>query len=54
MSNLQDISKDKRCRFIPHLVDIITPELTEYSKIESVFLIMEFEEVDLRVFMQKG
>ena len=54
MSNLQDISKDKRCRFIPHLVDVITPEVPDYSQIESVFLIMEFEEVDLRVFMQKG
>lgn len=51
MTNLREVSKEKRCRFIPHLLDIIIPDVVD---LQNIFLVMEYEEVDLRVFMQKG
>lgn len=48
MTNLREVSKDKSCKFIPHLLDIILPDVVD---MQNIFLVMEFEEVDLRVFM---
>lgn len=31
MQNLQEISKDKRCNFIPQLIDIVTPEISDHK-----------------------
>ena len=55
MTNLREVSKDKQCRFIPQLIDIIIPDVgADFTQMEAIFLVMEYEEVDLRVFMQKG
>lgn len=53
MMELRNISKGRKCQYIPNLLDIITPEVKDHTLLNEIFLVMETGELDLRSFMRK-
>jgi mitogen-activated protein kinase 1/3 len=54
MSGLKEISIQKKCAFIPELLDVIIPQNVEITSINDIFLIMDLEETDLKLLMRNG
>jgi hypothetical protein len=54
MSGLKEISIQKKCAFIPELIDVILPQNVEQENLNDIFLIMDLEETDLKLLMKNG
>jgi mitogen-activated protein kinase 1/3 len=55
MSSLSEINKDKKSsEFIPRLIDVVIPDVSDHSQLDQVFLVMQSGEMDLRSFMFKA
>ena len=55
MSSLSEINKDKKSsEFIPRLIDVVIPDISDHSQLDQVFLVMQSGEMDLRSFMFKA
>ena len=54
MQCLNDVSPSGFCSFIPQLLDVIIPEGCDSSNFNDIFMVLEYEEIDMRVFMKTG
>ena len=57
MRALRETATEKASPFIPKLVDLIiadTEEIQEVHSINEIFLVMEYGELDLRAFFERG
>ena len=54
MRGLHQTSKNGVCCFIPELIDLIIPEGENASNLQNIFVIMEYEQSDLRQLLKLG
>jgi len=54
MRGLHQTSKSGVCCFVPELIDLIIPEGENASNLQNIFLIMEYEQSDLRQLLKLG